>query len=268
VSAALIAVVGIADWATGDQILLFTGHLLPVTILAWGGGVFAGLAGAVVASGVVLVSYVAAAGEFRGIHLWHAIVSLTSGAAVAAAVAGLRAGRDRVLDLLAVERRLARQDSLTGLAATRALHERLTLEVDRMRRSPRPMSLLYLDLDDFKRVNDQRGHVAGDELLVRVARVLEANVRRVDLCARLGGDEFAVLMPETGRTEAHAVAERVRAAMLASFASGGASTGMSGGLGTFLTAPIDAQAPLGLVDGLMYEAKRRGKNCIVEQVFV
>ena len=264
---AFMGLIAVGDYWTGDEILLYVLHLLPVTLLAWGGGLYAGLAGSVISSGVVLVTYVAAAQEFRAIHVWQAIVSGFSSGAVAAAVAGLRRGHDRILSMLAAERRLAREDPLTALASARAFHERLALEVERMKRHAAPLSLLYLDLDDFKRVNDQRGHLAGDQLLTRVGRVLVAHTRRIDLCARLGGDEFAVLMPETGPVDARHVADRIRDAMLTSFAEGGASVGMSAGLGTFEKPPIDAQAPIGMVDGLMYEAKHGGKNRIVAKTF-
>lgn len=267
VALALMAVIAAADFVTGDEVLLFVFQLIPVGILAWGGGLYAGLAGAVVASGAVLVSYVAIAGGFRTIHVWHAAVTLVSTASFAWAVARARLDRARIALLLAKERRLSREDALTTLASARAFHERLALEIDRMRRSRLPLSLLYLDLDDFKRVNDERGHLAGDELLVRVGRLLLAGVRKVDLCARLGGDEFAVLMPETSAQDALVVAERLRDAMLKSFREGGASVGMSAGLGTFQVPPVDAHVPLNQADQLMYEAKRGGKNRIVTRTF-
>ena len=100
-----------------------------------------------------------------------------------------------------------------------------------------------------------------------LCRLLLAGVRKVDLCARLGGDEFAVLMPETGAEDALVVAERLRDAMLKSFRDGGASVGMSGGLGTFSVPPVDAHVPLNQADQLMYEAKRSGKNRIVARTF-
>ena len=257
----------VPDRPPGDEVLLFVFQLIPVGILAWGGGLYAGLAGAVVASGAVLISYIAIAHGFRTIHGWHAAVTLVSTAAFAWGVARARVDRVRIALLLAKERRLSREDALTTLATSRAFHERLTLELDRMRRSAKPLSLLYLDLDDFKRINDERGHLAGNELLVRVGRLLLAGVRKVDLCARLGGDEFAVLMPETPAEEAMAVAERLRDAMLRSFREGGASVGMSAGLGTFAKAPVDADVPLNQADQLMYEAKRGGKNRIVARTF-
>lgn len=262
-----MAAVALADYATGDEVLLSIFQLAPVALMAWGGGLYAGLAGAVVASGAVFVTYVALAGEVRTIHAWHAAVTLTATSAFAWAVARGRADRRRIAALLETERRFSREDALTRLASMRALRERLALEVDRMARTGKPLSLLYLDLDDFKQVNDERGHTAGDELLVRVGRILAAGVRKVDLCARLGGDEFAVLMPETSASEALAVAERVQETMLRSFREGGASVGMSAGLGTFEAPPVDAEVPLSQTDQLMYEAKRAGKNRIVARVF-
>jgi len=264
----LIAVIAFADYLTGDEVLLFVLHLLPVAILAWGAGVYAGLAGSVVATGAMLIGYVALSdGSFRTLHVWQALVSLTSNAAVAWAVAQLKSSHARVLSLLDTERRLAREDPVTGLASVRAYHERLALEVDRMRRHGQPLSLMYLDLDDFKRVNDERGHRAGDELLGRVGRVLVASVRKVDLCGRLGGDEFGILMPETDAQEAAHVAQRVHEGLLKSFREGGAAVGMSAGLATFLRPPVDDQVPISQVDALMYEAKRSGKNRIVSKTF-
>src|SRR5437667_2774143 len=116
VALALIAVIAAFDYWTGDEILLYVFHLFPVTLLAWGGGLYAGLAGAAVSAAAVLLTYMSAAGQFRTIHVWQAIVSFTTSAAVATAVAALRRGHDRILRLLNAERRLAREDALTTLA--------------------------------------------------------------------------------------------------------------------------------------------------------
>jgi diguanylate cyclase (GGDEF)-like protein len=266
IALALILAVGVLDWWSGDQILLYVLHLLPVSLLAWGRGAYAGLGGAIVATGVTLLAYGTAAGQFKTIHMWQGIVCFFSSATVSWAVSRVRYDRLRIVRLLEAEHRLAREDAQTGLPSARAFHERLALEIARMKRHSRPLSLLYLDIDDFKRVNDERGHQAGDQLLLRVGRILLTVVRNVDLCARLGGDEFAILMPETTAEEAVAVAERVRESMLSSFQEGGASVGTSMGLATFGVPPIDAQAPLSIADGLMYEAKRSGKNRVVQRV--
>jgi diguanylate cyclase (GGDEF)-like protein len=106
-------------------------------------------------------------------------------------------------------RNLADRDPLTGFFNHRYLHERLSEEVVRAIRRRRPVSVLMLDLDDFKLVNDTFGHVYGDRVLVYVAETLRANLRASDVAARYGGDEFAVILPETTAEEATAVAERV-----------------------------------------------------------
>ncbi len=100
-------------------------------------------------------------------------------------------------------------DPLTGLANRRYFQSQLEREVARAKRFGRPLSLLMIDLDDFKRYNDTFGHPAGDEALKRVAQVLEANTRQIDLTARYGGEEFAAILPETSSAEALKVAQRI-----------------------------------------------------------
>jgi len=108
---------------------------------------------------------------------------------------------------------LSQQDALTGLGNRRLLQERLTYEITRHRRHSRRFTLLALDLDGFKQVNDRFGHPAGDEILREVARSLERAVRDQDTVVRLGGDEFCVLAPETTWEDAEALAQRLDAAV-------------------------------------------------------
>ena len=108
---------------------------------------------------------------------------------------------------------LAHTDPLTGLANRRHLIEKLERELTRARRYQRPLSLLYLDLDGFKAINDRFGHMFGDEILRGVAMSLRAVLRSTDLLARFGGDEFAVLLPETTLEGAQNVSEKLRKAL-------------------------------------------------------
>jgi diguanylate cyclase (GGDEF)-like protein len=110
---------------------------------------------------------------------------------------------------------LAQTDALTNLANRRYLIKQLEREFDRARRYHRPLSLIYLDLDGFKNLNDQHGHLFGDEILRGVARSLKSVLRSTDLLARIGGDEFAVLLPETNIDGAKNVAQKLRKALLA-----------------------------------------------------
>lgn len=106
--------------------------------------------------------------------------------------------------------RLATTDGLTGLHNRRAFHTRLNEEVERAERHGHDMSLLIMDVDHFKQVNDVFGHPVGDKVLQRIAQVLSSNARDYDFAARIGGEEFAVILPETNEEEAIAIAERLR----------------------------------------------------------
>jgi diguanylate cyclase (GGDEF)-like protein len=111
--------------------------------------------------------------------------------------------------------KLAHTDPLTGLANRRHLFEQLESEFARAQRYRRPFSLLYIDLDGFKEINDQFGHLFGDEILRGSARSMQAVLRATDLLARIGGDEFAVLLPETNLTGAKSVSVKLRKALAA-----------------------------------------------------
>jgi diguanylate cyclase len=135
-------------------------------------------------------------------------VLLAVPAAVAAGMLRLRLdAREKGLKVL------TQLDALTGLGNRRLLHERLSYEIVRHTRHRRRFSLLALDLDGFKSVNDRFGHLAGDEILREIARALQRTVRDQDTVVRFGGDEFCVLAPESGWEDAERLAERLRFAV-------------------------------------------------------
>ncbi|QWK22496.1 GGDEF domain-containing protein [Thermus antranikianii] len=150
-------------------------------------------------------------------------------------------------------------DPLTGLRNRRYLDLVLERELFRVRRYRRPLSLLVLDLDNFKQINDTHGHPVGDRVLKALARCLEEHIRQSDRAVRLGGEEFAVLLAETPLAQAVRMASRLRQAVAALRVS--PAEGISVSIGVAEARPEDS--PLSLLkraDDALYQAKRRGKN--------
>ena len=161
---------------------------------------------------------------------------------------------------------MAITDGLTGLLNHRRAHEILRQEIKRAKRYQRPLSILMLDVDSFKSFNDTFGHPQGDVLLCSIAKILKRSVRNVDFVGRYGGEEFVVILPETIRSDAFILAERIREAIASEpFRAGGQIIYKTVSIGV-ASFPDDAEEPTELVqmaDEALYRAKRAGKNCVL-----
>ena len=158
----------------------------------------------------------------------------------------------------------ALRDALTGLGNRRAFDERIGEETARAERYGTELALAMIDLDDFKEVNDRHGHPIGDQLLVQVGQILVTTLRATDIPLRYGGDEFAIILPETSKTEAWVVAEKIRAALgeLRLVVGDGTTIGTSGSIGiaSYGAAADSAYALLAAADAALYRAKRSGRD--------
>lgn len=160
-------------------------------------------------------------------------------------------------------RELAERDALTRIANRYRLEKALQLECERAKRFRQPLSLIAMDLDDFKPINDRYGHARGDAALVRVVDVLHTCLRQQDLLARWGGDEFVIVLPQASLGEALEVAARLRQAMVQVEPVGDCRLTMSYGVVQWQEGE-DQHALLARADTALYRAKDAGKNAIAE----
>jgi diguanylate cyclase (GGDEF)-like protein len=166
----------------------------------------------------------------------------------------LRESQDRL-------RRMVRTDALTGLGNRRLFEERFRKEWKLAQRLQFPLSLLMIDVDQFKAINDQHGHAVGDEVLSRIGRALERSVRESDTCARYGGEEFAILLPATPLAEAALLAEALRR-NIAETPCAGLSVTISIGVACEQPGRTDRESPrlVERADSALYAAKGAGRN--------
>jgi diguanylate cyclase (GGDEF)-like protein len=162
----------------------------------------------------------------------------------------------RVLIKLWREREYARKDVLTGLATRLELLERLRIEQGRSERSGRPYSLLFIDIDQFKAMNDTYGHQTGDEVLKVLADILRTSSRKVDIAARLGGDEFVLLLPDTDNLSCDTLINRIDSSSIQAFEERKWPISISIGRTTHLGKSNEVDHVIGLADRNMYETKK------------
>jgi diguanylate cyclase (GGDEF)-like protein len=256
VAAVLLAtLVGWVDYSTGTELRVFPLYFVPVSLFAWRAGLWLGMGFSAACALTWEIS-----NRFAGVHYTQAYVAyantlalLVAFATVSLLVSALREEIRRVGEL-------ARVDPLTGLFNGRAFREFAELELRRARRHRRPLSLVFLDLDGFKAVNDTLGHESGDRLLGAVARAIRSGVRDTDIAARLGGDEFVVLLAETDPRQAEATGTKLRNRLHTAVRSGGWPVTASAGAVSYRTPPADLEDMLRRADTLMYAAKSRNRG--------
>jgi diguanylate cyclase (GGDEF)-like protein len=257
VAGCLVGVIGVGDYLTGPDVSFAVAYLVPVFLGAAAGrrtSTAIAAAAAVTWSGVELV--------FRDhpytnvvVPAWNVVARFLVLWLVATLVSALAAK-------LAEERYLSRTDLLTGLRNGRAFREAADVEIARMRRTGNTLTAAYVDIDDFKTINDSYGHAGGDEALVLVGQVMATALRRTDVGARIGGDEFAVLLPDTGLENALDRLGVLHDQLRTATAAGMPAAGFSVGAVTFTDPPRTADHLLSAADRVMYQVKRHGKNTV------
>ncbi|MCM8812119.1 MAG: GGDEF domain-containing protein [Candidatus Omnitrophica bacterium] len=256
-----VTALGIFDVFTGPHFSFELLYLVPVTLVIWFAGRWAGtyiaLAGAVTWLTAAVLQKPPEISSFT--HLWNTVSRLLFFAVVAVFIPHLRTAWQQ-------EKELARTDFLTGVANKRCFMDMASLELERNTRYNRPFTFVYMDIDNFKFVNDRMGHNAGDTLLRAVAQTLKKKVRSIDLVARLGGDEFAVLLPETQSQAARIVVQRIQKDLIDLVEKNEWPVSFSFGVATFMRPPESVEEMIRKADALMYASKNNGKNLIKHEL--
>ena len=252
----LLSGIGVADYFTGTDVSVGFFYLIPIAIAAWyinrSAGMWLSIASAVI--WFVVNGPAVPVQEFSFFALlWNAGIRLGFFVVVAALLSVLRRAIEH-------ERALARTDYLTGVKNDRSFYEQAEIELNRAQRHHRPLSIAYIDVDDFKKLNDRFGHEVGDDALHAIGIGLVRCLRPSDVIGRMGGDEFAILLPDTGEKKSISVSKRLHKFLTTELRGNGWPLTLSVGVVTCTTAPPEIAPLMKEVDALMYEAKRSGKN--------
>lgn len=257
ISFSLVALLTVISYFSDPSISFLIFYTLPVFLSSWYVGRWAGL----LLCGATAISLYVLAFSTQGffsnwlIPFWNASARASFMVLLAFLVTAFKRSLEH-------EQELARTDFLTGAVNSRFFNTLAEIEIKRARRSGQPFSVAYMDIDNFKQVNDRSGHSAGDLLLKTVAETLKKHARDSDIIARLGGDEFALLLPDTDETAALVAIQRIRLALLDVVERCGWPVTFSLGVVTWEEPPSSIDDMVGRADDLMYETKRHGKNAI------
>ncbi|PKL91075.1 MAG: hypothetical protein CVV21_09790 [Candidatus Goldiibacteriota bacterium HGW-Goldbacteria-1] len=172
-----------------------------------------------------------------------------------------------VRNFLEMEIKLANEDFLTKISNSRGFFKYVEMELKRLRRYKEPFTIVYLDVDNFKSVNDMHGHKAGDMLLVDIAHIIRKHIRPTDMVARLGGDEFGILLIEAGPSKAKKITGKIYRVLNDEMKKKYNFITFSFGVVTFLKAARTVDDVIKKSDDLMYDAKHGGKNRINYSVY-
>jgi diguanylate cyclase (GGDEF)-like protein len=256
-----VAGVGIADFLTGWELAFSLFYLIPIVIVTWFSGRNLGLALSVI-SAIVWFTADTLSGQTYSqpiFRYWNAAVRLGFFVVVTFLLPALKA--------LEGEKEVARHDDLTGATNRRHFFEVTQAELTRSQRYERPFTIVYVDIDNLKTVNDQWGHQVGDQLLCSVVKRAKDSLRKTDFLARLGGDEFIALLPETDQAAAKIAVSKFQHALLDEMRLHNWPVTFSIGAMTCLDAHLTADELISKADSLMYSVKKNGKNAIAYAVY-
>ncbi len=258
-----VLVVGMNRCLTGSEYALSVFFMFPIVLITWYVGIIAGISMAVFSTATWLVADLWLLKEFSTplVPFINEFFRLVVFVFVVLVVGSLKTA-------LETQKKIARTDTLTALANRLAFFEAAEKEIHRARRFNDPVSIVYIDIDNFKLVNDSRGHAAGDRLLQATAKIIVENIREIDLAARIGGDEIGLLLVKTNVSGAVTLAEKLKTRLDDQMRRKNWPVTFSMGVATFPKINASVGDMMNVADRLMYAAKHQGKNRIVQEIFI
>jgi diguanylate cyclase (GGDEF)-like protein len=257
----LVGAIGYCDYATGYEMSFSAIYLLPVCLASWYSGKRLGLTISIVAAIIWLVADYTSGSQYSQtwIYYWNGTIRLIFFSVTAHLISSLK-------EHINYEATLARLDALTGLKNARSFMEEAKLLFNLATRHHDAIVLAYLDLDNFKTINDMMGHAEGDLVLQTVGRTLSFAGRSTDIIGRLGGDEFAIILSNTGLSGAQVYFDRLHQLLLQAMRDRGWPVGFSIGVAVFPVAPANENEAIKYADDLMYQVKNTHKNRVIYEV--
>jgi diguanylate cyclase (GGDEF)-like protein len=256
----LLLFLGWLDIVTGDYSLIVF-YLIPVSLAAWFIGKRSGLLFCLLSLVVRVIADEATRESFVSystLHYWNEIIEFIFLLIMSLLFSALKKNLDN-------EKELARRDPLTDTFNRRSFFDLAEHEINRSHRYGLPLAVAYIDLDNFKVVNDQLGHRTGDNLLVTVVSTIRSHIRSSDILARFGGDEFVILLPDTPGDAALTFLNKMHAQLDQEMTRNGWPVSFSIGAATYNIAPATVEEVIRHADELMYAVKHEGKNRLLHK---
>jgi diguanylate cyclase (GGDEF)-like protein len=258
VSCLLAAIlIGLIRFLTGPEFALSLFYILPIALATWYAGRWVGITVSLASAASWLFADLNMLPAFS--RAWIPYLNETFRLAVFLIITLILAKSKKTMDGY---KALSRTDPLTGIPNRRAFYDLAEMELNKARRYQKPLSVLYVDIDNFKNINDHFGHYTGDTLLCSVAKMIKSNIRAIDILGRFGGDEFVILLAQTGPESVALVARKLKDKLSHLVQRNNWPVTFSIGAVTFENPPDSVEKLIIAADEQMYNAKMNGKNRI------
>ncbi|MEO0233876.1 MAG: GGDEF domain-containing protein [candidate division WOR-3 bacterium] len=251
----LVILLGIIDHKTGFEVSFSIFYLIPISISVLFGGFYSGIIISLFSAVIWALADIYSGHQYENflIPLWNAIMRLGYFSLHSFFMS-------RFLEMYKKVKKESLTDSLTAVTNSRFFYILFEQELMKAKRSKKPFTLAYIDLDNFKSVNDTYGHLEGDSLLIKIAQTIKKNIRETDILARIGGDEFILLLPETDYKLSDNILKRLKDVVLIEVKKNDYPVTLSIGAITFNKFDYEINDMIKQADDLMYKIKREGKN--------